>query len=1091
MFTSSEYLHFRLHKEKYVLVAVNPAAEKLLSPFLLKIEDYVSKDSSERKTIQFCGSVELAETSYGIIQQEEGVYWDLFLIPSSEKTKSTIPAYKYNSFFEDILDNSSIDIAVFNENFQYVYVSKSAIKNDDIQEWIIGKTDIEYCAYRNKDASVAYERRKAFDSAWNSQKEIEWEEEQILPNGSTKYFVRRVTPVVDKNGKTAFLIGYGMDFTDLKKARTKLLISEGKYRHIVEASSDIIYSTNAEGQITYVNKFAESIIGFSVEEIVGQYYLKFIHHDFRDQVEKFYISQVESRQENSYLEFPIATKDGSEIWVGQRVRMVFGSTAFLGVQAIARDISERKATEHQLLALISSLDDIVMEVDEKFHFLNVWAGDENELFVPKAEFIGKTIREVLGFEFSRPFEVLVSKVVSDGISRTLEYKHPDNEKWYSVKMNLLTINNANEKRISLLIRNVTEIKIAQEKLIQSQKNLVALIENTNDIVYSLDTNYCLLSFNSRFAEIEKELYNWNAEIGMPLHFHLQENDLKMKWVDIYNNTFNGTSNQVDVTLFLGKKKFIFEYSLSPIRDNNGVIGIAVFGRDITNRKMAEKQILRAQKIAVRSIKAREQFIANMSHELRTPINTIMGSALLLKDSPLEASQSQYLSVIQDSSRFLLSMINDVLDLSKIDAGQITIEKVSFTFEEIKRALIATFEKLAKEKNIRLEIICREETLSKKYIGDPQKFKQVLINLIGNALKFTEAGFIQVTISEFPAEPNWTAFSISIKDSGMGISPEQLSKIFKPFGQGSEQISKKYGGSGLGLIISQKIIEAMFGTITVESKLGEGATFHLNFQLPLDLSVHETQSLVETNSSTEKHCILLVEDHEFNRFFLKKILIQKGFDVFDADSGKNALEILKQNPQIKLVLLDLRMPDWDGYYTNRKIKEFCGDKLPVVALTAYTLKEEQAKCFKEGFVDFVVKPVEPEILEAIILKILKKTTMIIQFEPELHKSTFSLEGLKNIFETEESMKEIVLLFITNTEQFILELKTMNEKKDYIDLYALLHKLKPMAALFNIAELEAINEMYHGVKVFSDEEGASIATDSIRILNSVCTQLRKDD
>ncbi len=476
-------------------------------------------------------------------------------------------------------------------------------------------------------------------------------------------------------------------------------------------------------------------------------------------------------------------------------------------------------------------------------------------------------------------------------------------------------------------------------------------------------------------------------------------------------------------------------------------------------------LILAKEEAEKSAKVKEEFLANMSHEIRTPMNGIIGMARLLSKTKLNSEQTLYIDNITSSTRNLLVIINDILDFSKIEAGKMKFENIEFDFYDFLNRIELTYKEIAKNKGLYFYINIESNT--PKYIfSDPTRLNQVLINLLSNAVKFTEKGGISLNISTPECNDESCTIKFSVSDTGIGISKNNIDLIFNSFSQGSSSMTRKFGGTGLGLTISKQIVNLHGGDIYVESTPGEGSIFYfsLSFKkgtgniavLENDFDVDVSFEHIDTKSIN----ILLAEDNEINQLFVKKLLSPK-FNIDIVSNGIEALHTLKSK-KIDLILMDLHMPEMDGYEATRKIRESDNEKIktiPIIALTAAAIKDEKEKCINTGMNFYISKPFEPESLFNVIGRALKSVQSDDNTisKPELKKNEheyIDLTYLDSISENDTKFKkELIEIFVKQVPELKSQLYQHFNDQNYQSLSAIAHKAKSTMALMGIETLRS--------------------------------------
>ena len=391
-------------------------------------------------------------------------------------------------------------------------------------------------------------------------------------------------------------------------------------------------------------------------------------------------------------------------------------------------------------------------------------------------------------------------------------------------------------------------------------------------------------------------------------------------------------------------------------------------------EVTNNELIIAKEKAEKKDLLKSLFLATMSHEIRTPMNGIIGVSELLKQTPLNSEQEDLVNIMSVSGNNLLIIINDILDISKIEAGQITLENITFDLYNIATETVSLLDVKARDNGIKL-ILKIEKTVPKIVIGDPMRLKQILLNLANNAIKFTKEGSVTINISQLPEKNRKHHIEFKVIDTGIGIPENDKDKLFKLFSQVNQTTQREYGGTGLGLAISKKLVELMNGEIGVDSIPDIGSTFWFN--VFFDKSIYEDikhENVVEEKlSSTTNLNILLVEDNLINQKVASGVIKQLGHTISVADNGKIGVEMYKAY-SYDLVLMDIQMPVMDGFTAVKEIREWEHDerKQPgyIIALTANALKEDKEKCFEVGMNDFLAKPFKIKDIQGAISKIYK-------------------------------------------------------------------------------------------------------------------------
>lgn len=409
---------------------------------------------------------------------------------------------------------------------------------------------------------------------------------------------------------------------------------------------------------------------------------------------------------------------------------------------------------------------------------------------------------------------------------------------------------------------------------------------------------------------------------------------------------------------------------------NGERAFAVYFHDITDRKWFEKEIkgahARAEKMRAEAEKAKEargEFLANMSHELRTPMNGIIGLSDMLVDMQLEGEKQEFIEAVNNSAKNLLILLNDILDFSKIEAGELSIEKIPFNIRKTVKQIESLQKPIASQKGINMGSTIADN-VPHTLIGDPSRLQQILNNLMSNALKFTDKGSVSISIYGEEKVDGIFTTHITVKDTGIGIPKDKQASVFQKFQQADSSTARKYGGTGLGLTITQNLTKLMNGTIEIESDVSIGTTFIVTLNLPVDndFKAEESDLIQPPKVHLNKNArIMIVDDHPINLLFLKQLLTKFGYAHIDeANNGKAALDHFARN-RYDLIIMDCQMPDMDGFEAAQRIREMEeAESAPIIiAATADAMKGAEERCIASGMDDYISKPIDASKLRHIL------------------------------------------------------------------------------------------------------------------------------
>jgi PAS domain S-box-containing protein len=508
-------------------------------------------------------------------------------------------------------------------------------------------------------------------------------------------------------------------------------------------------------------------------------------------------------------------------------------------------------------------------------------------------------------------------------------------------------------------------KQAEQRLKENQTWLQSILDNSTSLIYIKDPLGRYVMVNRRFEEVlevrqEAVIGHTDAEFSSAdaaAHYRVLDEQVVR----------TGKSLEIEEVIPSSMGDVYLLSIKFPLLDSNGrLMGIGGIATDITERVQYQQQLIAATREAQSAKSMQELFLANMSHEIRTPMNGIQGMTDLLLDTPLSDQQKEFARIIKRSVNNLLVVVNDVLDFSKIKAGKLAIEKIEFRLRDVLDNVRAMFAHRIAKKGLQL-LLELDDEIPETLKGDPYRLNQVLINLVGNAIKFTEQGWVSVKVKAQERTAVSERYSghvvllFSVADSGIGISEESLPHIFDHFSQAGLDISRRYGGTGLGLSICQQLLQLQGGEITVESHENRGTTFQFRLTYGYKPDDHAAPAPGPADPFHHQALVgrrfLVAEDNEVNQQLMDHVLKKAGGLVTLAGNGEEAVTYLRDGERYDLVIMDLQMPVMDGYAATRYIRQELQLSLPIVAMTATALVDEQVRCLEVGMNDYMTKPFE--------------------------------------------------------------------------------------------------------------------------------------
>ncbi|GAB3996207.1 hypothetical protein GCM10028807_38420 [Spirosoma daeguense] len=686
----------------------------------------------------------------------------------------------------------------------------------------------------------------------------------------------------------------------------------------------------------------------------------------------------------------------------------------------------------------------------------------------------------------------------------LNFMTPSGETYFEFHLNPIQLAGGVINEVSGIARNITNRRRAEIATRQNEEKFRGIFENLQDIYARVDRKGRITMISP--SVFKRMGYTPDEVLGQDIsQYFIDQNAIRSAMFKVGRNkslrNFEASMRRKDGS----ERQFMFNMLMLNDEPGSGSV-VAVLARDITELKRQSAELVKAKDEAERSLKVKEQFLANMSHEIRTPMNGVIGMIDLLNDTKLDEEQRGYVKTVKRSSETLLNILNDILDLSKIEAGKMVLHEAPIAFKEIFEKLIALFGQQANSKDNELTYHLAPD-LPTFVIADQTRLLQILSNMTSNAIKFTEHGTIRVEATLISKRGKFNRIRVAVKDSGIGIAPQNINLLFNSFSQVDTSSRKSFGGTGLGLAISKELAHLMKGEVGVESIVGQGSTFWFVIELK-ETSISPTQQTTEVAEialanffSTYHPNVLLVDDNAVNRKVASEILRKSGCVVTTADSGPAAItEVTKRaetngpnvtpdNPlaPFDVIFMDIQMPDMDGVETTSLLRKQFGKTLPtVVAMTAYSMKEDRERFLSQGLDDYIAKPIRAQSLIAKVKEIAdiaraKQNVTAVAVpkpvttapEPALPIIDEEIIGQLRDIGGQELVDSILEEFVTEANELVSGAISAYSLGDIPTVKSHLHTLKGSAGTIGISRVADISKTAEAKLKVNDTSGLSEA------------------
>ncbi len=960
--------------------------------------------------------------------------------------------------YRTLVENLPQKVFLKDENSVYVSCNEHYAQDLKIQPGeITGKTDYDF--YPGESA----EKYRADDKRIMETGETEDFEEKYVHDGQ-EFWVHTVkTPVRNESSNIVGVLGIFHDITERKRAEAEIR-SLARYP---EENPNPVMRVNEDGAVLYANSPARALLeemDWHKELLLPKALLAKVRHVFRA---------------GRYYEYELICPSG-RVW-----SFAFSPSASQGyVNLYARDITERKQAENLLykektLAQqyldVAGVIILVLDSSAKVKLVNAKG----------CEILGYEEKDILGKNWFEHFLPVRVREDIQGIFRRL--MSGDVELFKYVE-DIVLCRGGEERLIAwhnTVIRDedgrivgtlssgedITQRRRAETQLRQSEECYRSLVENVNLGISIIDRSYRLTLMNS----VQAKMNGTSVEqcIGQECFRIFEKRDAVCPHCPGTIAMATGRPAEVETQGVRddGSTISVRVQAFPTFGKNGGVTGFIEVVEDITGRKSAEAEMAKAKEAAEAANRAKSQFLANMSHEIRTPMTAILGFSDLLMASNLSRhEQQEYLQGIQRNGQALLELLSDILNISKIEAGKLAVEPGNCAIQQVLEDTLLIVKIQADQKGLTLDVKY-DEPLPKTIITDPVRLRQILVNLVGNAIKFTEQGGVRILVRCQAMEACSARIQFVISDTGIGITPEKLDDVFQLFTQSDSSMTRRYGGAGLGLAISKRLANALGGDIEVTSQVGKGSTFTLTLAVELPKeelfpqsvarpAVKIYQARVPVDVTPAQGQILLVEDVPDVRKVICAVLDRIGLKTDIAENGRVACDMatssLTKGCPYDLILMDIQMPTMDGCETTRWLRQHNWQR-PIVALTAYAMSSDREKCLEAGCDEYLAKPINIAALQKVLVRYLGQEKVAADLFKE------SPEKPQGILKSGVLAPAVVAQLM---REFREELPGRAEligkaydDKDRTQLMRLTHQLKGAAGIYGLNQISDTARLVH--------------------------------
>ncbi len=844
-----------------------------------------------------------------------------------------------------------------------------------------------------------------------------------------------------------------IDITEQKQREQTVIESRDFCHNILNQLPSLAWMMDKQFKCTYINTVWSEFVGKSMRDLAEESCEQIIHPE---DIEKY----IRIRDDAMNRERGFRTEVRIKRWDGKYTRCFVIATPFYGLNSEFSgyigsyyDIEEQRGIEESLeryRKIIDGARDIIILVDQEGYIIDANQAAADAYAYSKEELLTMNISEIRE-EFVK--ETPEPDLDSGQFYETIHHRKDGTAFQVEVCTQIICVEG--KQVVSNIIRDITQRKKTEKAILEHQEKYYLLFMNMES-AYA----YCHMVSDENGNQYDVKVVETNRAYEMLIGQSREEiigtcfsdlfpnsKDILMKAIEKYaKKLVLGESIKLDDFYSYDYDKWLSVSVYSPIENE-----IVTMMSDVSERKQSELKLISTKEAAEEANKAKSEFLANMSHEIRTPINGMVGMIDLTLLTELNEEQKDNLESAKICANSLLKIINDILDFSKMEAGKLSVEQVSFDIKMLVEEVVKTYSFRVEEKGLEL-FYTMDSSIPQFLIGDPNRLKQIINNFLSNAVKFTKEGSVCLSVKKISKKEDEVELKFTVSDTGIGIAQENIGQLFQSFNQIEQTFTKRYGGTGLGLVISKNLVELMGGKIGVESEQGKGSTFYFVLKFAKSSSNEMKAIQISELSKVKRQLqILVAEDDIFNQKVIEKMLHERGHLV---TLVKNGIEVLKayDSKEFDIILMDIQMPEMNGLEAMQRIrkKEENGKRTPIVALTAYTLKGDRERFIMAGMDEYVPKPIDMNQLYYVIEYLAGRKVTKVSETPDavILTEKGEVQFINSSGETAKKAKKI----IHEVEEKIEILKTAiaNDKMSVVEELA--HLIKVACAEMDAIEMK---------------------------------------